>query len=200
MASRTAKVIIAITVLGAGLATGGIIHYINNSVRLYKEVPPQVFTRQPEIKSAFATYVKNGNKYIWGPNDCSVFVMNYMKACNRNAPFRPTTETLMETKFMSDLGFRQSETTTKTGDIIVYRYLNQDNQWRGHTGVVAWHNNRLWVVHNTASYGGVVMEDLNQFKEKAERLTDKKPQLYKIYRRTDYETWYAQFKKRRDQS
>jgi len=200
MASRTAKVIIATTLLGAGIATAGIVHYINNPVKLYKEVPTQVFTLQPEIKSAYATYVKNGNKYIWGPNDCSVFVMNYLKACDKKVPFRPTTATLMETKFMSDLGFRQTDQVTKTGDIIVYRYLNSDNQWRGHTGVVAWHNNRLWVVHNTSSHGGVVMEDLNQFNANATRLTENKPNLYKIYRRTDYESWYAQFKKRRDQS
>jgi hypothetical protein len=200
MASRNAKIIVTTALLATGITTAVVINYLNNSVKLYKDIPNQVFTRQPEIKSAYGTYVKNGAKYIWGPNDCSVFVMNYIKACNKQVPFRPTTATLMEPKFMSDIGFKKVETATKTGDIIVYRYLNNDNQWRGHTGVVAWHNNRLWVVHNTASYSGVVMEDLNQFTEKATRLTKNKNSLMRIYRRSDYDSWYAQFKKRRDQS
>ncbi len=199
MASANAKFIAVTTVLGAAITAGVIYKFYFTPVNLYREIPTEVFTRQPEIQAAYRKHMDNGGTYIWGANDCSIFVMNYLIASNKTPPFRPTTATLMDLKFMGDLGLRSDSTITKTGDIIVFRYKDKENKWLGHTGVVAWHNNRLWAIHNSGSYKGVVMEDLKQFKEKALLLTENNKDLYRVYRRTDYDSWYAQFKKRRNQ-
>ncbi|MFM9874672.1 MAG: CHAP domain-containing protein [Fimbriimonadaceae bacterium] len=198
MASRNAKAIIFTAFIGIAIVSGVTYKLLTPPINLYTEIPHQVFTLQPEIKSAYQKHIKNGGKYVWGANDCSIFVMNYIKACKKTVPFRPTTATMMDSLFMHNAGFKAELTDEKAGDIIVFRYQNNKHEWKGHTGVVAWHNNRLWVVHNTPNYHGVVMEDLPQFKTKALRLTEKNKNLYRTYRRSDYKSWYAEFKARRD--
>ncbi|ARU40340.1 hypothetical protein CCB80_03975 [Armatimonadetes bacterium Uphvl-Ar1] len=196
--SRRVKAI-AITTGLIGATVGAVLLYpaLFPKVLLVKKIPAEVLRRQPEIQVAYRQYQSKGNEYIWGTNDCSILVMDYILATGNPVPFRPTTETLMSDKFMREVGFNP-EKTIKTGDILVYRYKNHDNEWRGHTGVVVWHDNRQWVVHNAASHEGVVMEDLEQFQALTARLTKSNKNQQKIFRRNDWNSWYAEFVNRRD--
>lgn len=169
-------------------------------ITLVEGIPSIVSSVQPEIESAKVAHVKKGNKYIWGANDCSIFVMDYIKACGKGVPFRPTTQTLMNPIATQAMGFSQTSSTPKTGDILVYRYQNSKNEWRGHTGVVVWYKDSLWVAHNTLTHNGLVVQRLDKFDEQAHRLTKGKDTSYKTLRRNDYESWYASFKKRREQA
>lgn len=167
---------------------------------LVEGIPQVVSDIQPEIESAKVAHIKKGNKYIWGANDCSIFVMDYIKACGKVVPFRPTTETLMNPLAVQVMGFSPASSDPKIGDILVYRYQNSKNEWRGHTGIVVWYNDSLWVAHNTPSYNGLVVQRLDKFNEQANRLTKGQKSSYKTLRRSDYESWYTSFKKRRDQA
>lgn len=167
---------------------------------LLEEVPQVVRELQPEIESARIKYVKKGDEYIWGSNDCSIFVMDYIIACGKKVKSRPTTETLMNPIATQAMGFIPTKTNPKIGDILVYRYQNRDNQWRGHTGVVVWYKGALWVAHNTATRDGLVIQRLDKFKETADRLTKGRDTAFKVLRRTDHDVWYANFKKRRSQA
>lgn len=185
---------------GIALASALLYPVLFPKVKLYKTIPPSVFERQPEVFVAFQAYQAKGAKYIWGDNDCSIFVMDYILATGRSVPFRPTTATLMDSTFLPNVGFSAQPKPAKTGDIIVYRYQNADQQWRGHTGVVVWHNDQHWVVHNAQSFNGVVMQDIEEFYKQANRLTNNNPTLTRIYRRNDWNSWYAEFSRKREET
>lgn len=192
------RVAAATVILGVAVASGVTYRLLKPPVTLLTEVPPAILIRQPELEPAYRQYIQNGGKYIWGDNDCSIFASSYINQCGTTCPYRPTTKELMDPQFMAQVGFAPANGQAKTGDVIVFRYLNQDKEWRGHTGVVVWHQDAKWVMHNTERYKGLVVESLDRFMDRAKSATKGEPGLTRIFRRRDFETWYSSFCKRRD--
>lgn len=199
MASRNRTLAISTALVGVAIAAA-VVYRLNLPPDLIKEIPAELFTRQPELTVPYETYVKRGNEYIWGANDCSSFVMGYINSCGTVCPFRPTTAELMKPDFMSKVGFVRDTKKIKTGDILVFRYQNSKKEWRGHTGIVVWHLDRHYVMHNTESHNGVVLEALPHFLQKAKTLTNNGTDLLRTYRRKDFATWYTQFAEKRDRT
>jgi hypothetical protein len=154
---------------------------------LYKKIPTVVLDNHSELKAAHRDYVKKGNEYIWGSNDCSVFVWDYLKASGKNPPSRPTTATMAHTDFLAQIGYKPTQKPYLPGDIIVYRYTNRKGEPAGHTGIITNFDHRLFVVHNSAAHDGVIMEALPNFVKTAVRLS--KSQDYKVFRRDDAKSW-----------
>lgn len=200
MASNNRILAITTATLGLVVTSAVIYRLATPPPTLLKEIPPEVFVRQPELSVAYQQYVQNGSKYIWGSNDCSIFVGSYINSCGTVCPLRATTVEIMKPEFMSQVGFQPESGKIKTGDILVFRYRNKSNEWRGHTGVVVWHQDKHWVMHNTASQNGLVMELLPQFLQKAKTLTNNETDLLRTFRRKDFATWYTQFAAKRDKS
>ncbi|MBS1712371.1 MAG: C40 family peptidase [Armatimonadetes bacterium] len=180
--NRTAAIT---AVLGLAVAGGVLYRVFNPPATLLKTVPADVLKKQPELEPAYRNYVKNGGEYIWGANDCSIFVSDYINQCGNPCPFRPTTKELIDPAFMAKVGFTSASGQIRPGDVIVFRYLNADRQWRGHTGVVVWYDGANWVMHNTERYQGMVVETLDRFWARADAATKGNPDLRKVFRRRD---------------
>ncbi len=187
---------------GAVVAIGAFVnrHLLWPPTTLLVEVPKSVTEVQPELNFAIDQYNKKGGKYIWGSNDCSVFVADYIKACRKPVRIRPTTETMMRDPVMRSMGFQPVTEDPAPGDILVYRYQNTEGQWRGHTGIVVWYKNDLWVAHNAASFDGLVVQHFDKFVDLQNKLTRGKESLSKRYRRSDFQDWYADFETKRNQT
>lgn len=163
---------------------------------LLTEVPKDVLVKQPEIAYAVKQYQFKGNEYIWGANDCSVFVMDYLKGCAKPVWMRLTTKELFNDATMAQLGFTEGDRKDpQPGDIIVYRYKKNNGQWRGHTGIVVKHEGRHWVVHNSINHDGVVVYGYNKFVFGADRITGRRS-LVKFFRRNDFKSWEKTYAKR----
>jgi hypothetical protein len=115
---------------------------------------------------AIAKYWKRGGKYVWGRNDCSVFVLDYLKARGAPVTYRMTTHSMSQPNQMAPLGYAPGEPTDAKEFIFVARYLNANREWRGHTGIGVFYKNHRWYVHNAANPGGLVIEDEKQFADR----------------------------------
>lgn len=190
--------LITIPIVLAGLIVAAKRDLLWPPATVLTQIPAEVETLHPEIKFAEERYHANGGRYIWGANDCSIFVADYIKACGKPVSTRPTTETMMWELEMRRMGFASTRESTKPGDILVYRYRNSEGEWRGHAGVVVWYRAHLWVAHNAASFNGLVLQDYKNFRDLMERITRKDESLQRKYRRIDFDSWYADFLARRE--
>lgn len=139
------------------------------------------FQQNPALRFAFAQYRDRGATYVWGPNDCSVFVTDYLKGIGAPVKQRLTTALLADPSQLRPLGFTVQTTSPGPGDILVYRYRNGLGQMRGHCGIVVEREDGLWVAHNTQSHGGVVLETLDSFRASANSLS---PEVFRCFRQT----------------
>lgn len=120
---------------------------------------------------AFGKFGSKGGRYIWGENDCSVFVSDYLAARSVPLSSRLTTADLADRRVTSGLGLSVvGSQEVGQGDVLVYRYTNGSLQARGHCGIVVLVGSELWVAHNSAGYDGVVLERLPSFLERARQM------------------------------
>jgi len=162
-------------------------------------VPAMAFELHPELEYAVKRYQAEGNRYRWGPNDCSTFVTDYMRACGKPAFVRLTTEGLYNTATMDWHGFQQVKVKDlRPGDIIVFRYTGRYNTLEGHTGIVISDGKKEYVAHNSLSFGGLNVESVPAFMATANRVADKNNgvKMIKVFTRKDYESWNKKFELR----
>jgi len=162
-------------------------------------VPSKAFELHPEVEYAVKRYQAEGNRYRWGPNDCSTFVTDYMRACGKPAFIRLTTEDLYRTATMDWHGFEEVKVRDlRPGDIIVFRYTGRYNTLEGHTGIVISDGAKEYVAHNSLSFGGLNVESVPAFLATANRVADKNNgvKMIKVFTRKDYESWNQKFEQR----
>lgn len=143
-----------------------------------RKLKPGELKTLPGINYAQAKFWERGGTYQWGPNDCSVFVTDFLKASGSKITKRLTTAELANSKEMAKLGYVKNFSNLKAGDILVFRYRNQKGQLRGHCGVTVQLGNEQYVVHNTAGHGGLVIQELANFQQHIDTLN---PVLNLIY-------------------
>lgn len=106
----------------------------------------------PALQYAAKRYAARGAKYIWGVNDCSVFVSDYLSKQKRPPKSRLTTWNL-DRADVAPFGLTV-EGSPKPGDVLNYRYWSKKNkEMAGHCGVVIKKPDGLWVVHNCVTIG-----------------------------------------------
>lgn len=121
-------------------------------------VPDKSVVVTPALDYARQLYVQRGGKYIWGANDCSVFVGDYMKALSKDVPDRLTTKELARPSYMARYGFKLVKDLPKPGDIYVFRYLSRRTGGpMGHCGIIVdTKKGKRAVQHNSGGEGGLV--------------------------------------------
>jgi hypothetical protein len=140
-----------------------------------RTVLPTDIAEYPALKYAVKKYAERGSQYVWGVNDCSVFVTDYLKGQAIPPKSRLTTVTLSQPD-LTEFGLTQVQ-NAKDGDILNYRYLSQEsNAKNGHCGVVVKLTNGLWVVHN-CSAKGLVIQPFIDFLGTAKSLGVQEPQM-----------------------
>ncbi|MFM9872806.1 MAG: CHAP domain-containing protein, partial [Fimbriimonadaceae bacterium] len=156
-----------------------------NSRTLEKSVvPKEAIKLNPEIIYPLKNYQRNGNRYLWGKNDCSTFVTDYMFASGKPAYLRLTTANLYSDATMKWHGYQQIKLTSiKPKDIIVFRYRGRHGNMQGHTGIVLSTGIQEIVVHNSLSGGGVVKNTVPEFLAIANRVasTQNGQKMIKIF-------------------
>lgn len=113
------------------------------------------------INSAYLKYKQRGGKYQLGPNDCSVFVTDYMKARGKPIKRRWTTAEIWKQNLMQGIKMNPAKYATAPEQVFCIRYQNKENKWVGHTGIVRKMGESWEFVHNSEAARGVVVE--NQF-------------------------------------
>lgn len=165
--------------LGLALLVGAGILVIRN--KLYTVRPKQIpnrtvypvpdFQSNPAINFAVKKFRERGGTYIWGTNDCSVFVSDYLRKRQVQIGNRVTTEQLSQADFIPR-GLKKVYAPTD-GDVLNYRYISPKwNRPSGHCGVVFSQKSKLWVIHNSL-YTGLTVQPLSDFLATAKELKTK---------------------------
>jgi cell wall-associated NlpC family hydrolase len=164
--------VIVATIPITAFASYAIPIYQTNSRTLQKSVVPKAAIKlNPEIIYPLKNYQRKGNKYIWGKNDCSTFVTDYMFASGKPAYLRLTTENLYRDATMKWHGYHKIKVAElQPKDIIVFRYKGRYGTMQGHTGIVLSTGKQNIVVHNSLSGGGVVKNTVPEFLAIANRV------------------------------
>lgn len=127
------------------------------------------------LEHAAELYYKRGGRYVWGKNDCSMFLTDYLKAHDVQFPRRLTTKEMVDPKTMRSLGMREVKGAIRPGDVVVYRFRNGKEM--GHCGVVLLKDGELEVVHNSGSMGGLAVSRYRDFVAKAGELGARPEQI-----------------------
>lgn len=137
-----------------------------------RQVTEADVAQNPALRYAAKKYRERGAKYIWGTNDCSVFVSDYLLKQPVPPKTRLTTVNLDQAD-VEPFGVT-IEGTPKAGDVLNYRYVSKKtNERAGHCGVVVAKPDGLWVMHNCVTRG-LVIQKLQNFIATAEWLGVKK--------------------------
>jgi hypothetical protein len=131
-------------VAGAALTTGA-----------WADSPPEL---PAQLQFALQQFTARGGAYELGPNDCSVFVTDYLKACGKPIKRRWTTVELWKPTLMEALGMRQVQFGETRQSVFCIRYINAKGKWVGHCGVVLNDDGETTFVHNSEAGGGVIVE------------------------------------------
>ncbi|MCB0825014.1 MAG: C40 family peptidase [Armatimonadetes bacterium] len=133
--------------------------------------PDDLKAKDPAAKKSYDQYMDKGGKYIWGANDCSIFVQDYMKASGANVEKRWTTKELFQPKRMEKYGYsyweHEAGNQFPDGTVLIYRWESGDQGW-GHCGIVTNHFGDTRVMHNDPINKGLVVEPFNDFLRMAE--------------------------------
>ncbi|MEI7577672.1 MAG: hypothetical protein WCK51_12325 [Armatimonadota bacterium] len=126
------------------------------------------FRGSAALQYAAKRYRQRGAKYIWGTNDCSVFVSDYLLRLPHPPKTRLTTWNLNQVD-VEPFGLT-IEGSVKPGDVLNYRYRSRKrNEVAGHCGVVVQKPDGLWVVHNCVSMG-LAIQRISSFYTTAQSL------------------------------
>ncbi len=164
MNGRNGKVVIA-----AAIAIGAMAAFVWNHLGPSSFRRPTGETSIPYgLQAAAKRYFQRGGKYEWGANDCSMFLIDYLKA--HDVPFtrRLTTKEFADPRLMKQLGLNRVTDSLKPGDVLVYRFRNGRSY--GHCGVVVLERGDIKVVHNSKAAGGLTTSSYDDFIEKAEEV------------------------------
>lgn len=139
-----------------------------NPDRLYA-VTVNHIDHDPALVQALRLYASRGSRYVWGTNDCSVFVSDYLESAGVPIGQRMTTKCLAEPDLtrrgLIDAG------PVEHGDVLNFRYMSRNGLgMAGHCGVVFRRDRELWVIHNKEG-SGLVMQPLEGFYRLAESLS-----------------------------
>lgn len=111
-----------------------------------------------------------GGDYVYGYNDCSTFVSDYIRLSGHPLEARITTKELNSAVHMIPLGFDEVETLPNTweeGDILVFRYYDLDTRGEtGHCGVLLYDGGELCVAHVSSPLRGFAVTPLREFMDK----------------------------------
>ncbi len=132
------------------------------------------------LNNAEKIYFQHGAKYIWGENDCSKFVCDYMKALPVRVTDRMTTAEFYQPGFMQGIGFTEVNHDYRAGDVIVYRYKTPGKRG-GHCGVIVKKGPGVYVRHNSASRAGIATDTIGDFLAKA-KMRGVAGNLVRVYR------------------
>ncbi|MCB0825013.1 MAG: C40 family peptidase [Armatimonadetes bacterium] len=144
-----------------------------NSPQIIGGIPQAILSQSPSLQLAYDRYTERGSKYIWGTNDCSVFLIDYMKGQGAPIKKRWTTRELFEPAKMDVFGynfFGYPPEQSKAGDLVVFRYIGTEGTEVGHCGIVIEEGEQKYVVHNSSPYGGVVTQSADGFFRQAKSL------------------------------
>lgn len=120
------------------------------------------------VAVAVHRYEARGGEYVWGRNDCSVFVTDYLRGRRVPIGARLTTACLASPE-ISGRGLRHAK-NPRPGDVLNYRYRSaKTGRWAGHCGVVVRQGRALWVMHNARGHG-LVVQPLPGFLRRAEEV------------------------------
>jgi hypothetical protein len=109
----------------------------------------------PALLHAYKKYQQRGGRYIWGTNDCSVFVSDYLIKRSPKFKWRLTTAS-MDSIYVNQYRLYDAGIPT-SGDILNYRYRsNRTDRQAGHCGVIVQKPTGTFVIHNCATRGLVI--------------------------------------------
>lgn len=115
-------------------------------------VTPNDLEGRSALQVAVRLYEDRGGTYVWGSNDCSVFVTEYLLNSGVDLRGRLTTQVLAGDEIARH-GLVEVE-DPREGDVLNYRYPAQSQPgMAGHCGVVVARGDSLWVMHNAESHG-----------------------------------------------
>jgi hypothetical protein len=118
------------------------------------------------LKDAMSLYKERGGHYIWGHNDCSTFVLDYLVGHGIKSAERQTTETLIRPAVAERMHLIPMDEVTLRKpvpqSVVVMRYVGHHNEMVGHCAVRLVQNGEVFFVHNSAS-DGLVCETEKQF-------------------------------------
>lgn len=149
--------------------------HVNKQQILIRYVNAEDVSGSNSLEYAFSQYRKRGGRYIWGANDCSVFVSDYLSRKVSLPKPRLTTWDLCLDQVQT-YGLKPAN-QPRHGDVVNYRYFSTKNKrMAGHCGVILKRQGSLWVIHNCAT-AGLVMERFDSFSNVATKLTGNKNRL-----------------------
>ena len=126
------------------------------------QTPDQVHPDAPilsrQIDAAVTRFAERGGEYVLGPNDCSIFVIDFLKACGKPVKRRYTTGDFWKPSVMGGLKMKPTKLGVTEHAVFVTRYINAKGRWVGHCGVVLTRNGETIFIHNSEASGGVVVE------------------------------------------
>ncbi len=145
---------------------------------------PHTDTRSPSLQFAEEKFQARGGKYVYGPNDCSTFISDFLQKRGLGIVGRKTTSQLYNAAYMKSKGLVMVDLATepvREFDVIVYRCYDLDIQGpSGHCGVFVWKDGNLCVEHNSSSNEGLAATPVDAFYEKMNSAIELQPP--KIYR------------------
>lgn len=127
------------------------------------------------LEHAAQQYYKRGGHYVWGKNDCSMFLTDYLKAHDIQFSRRLTTKEFADPRLMRTLGLQPVKGKLKPGDVVVYRF--RDGRSMGHCGIVFLKDGELEVVHNSGSMGGLAVSSFEAFAARAQEFGTRVDQI-----------------------
>ena len=137
------------------------------------------------LRFALDRFQRRGGRYVYGPNDCSTFLTDYLKASGLKIGERTTTANLMKLPVAKSLGLKvipRHDFSAMEGNIvIVFRYL-EDGRVYGHCGIRLIQDGKHFWAHNNSSDGGVSIDPEEKF---LLRVRQSGPLNSRIYRLPD---------------
>lgn len=146
------------------------------SKRYYRgrtEVDTNYSSQCQSLTHAENLYFQRGGFYQYGPNDCSMFVCDFLSEYTTTIPRRFTTPSLFSPSFMNNRGFVQVQniyTDVQEYDVVVFRYYDVDfDSQGGHCGIAVWKNGKLCIEHNSSGNKGLAWTPIEEFFSKMAR-------------------------------
>ncbi len=116
------------------------------------------------VQQAIEEFRVKGGRYKFGPNDCSTFVSDFLRASGAKVPERLTTADLADPNRRYLVGLGLARGPRLTGDIFVVRYESGTEE-QGHCGILVRTEKGDVYVHNSATMGGVAVQKEEDFAE-----------------------------------
>lgn len=128
----------------------------------------------PGLRLAISEYERAGGKYVLGPNDCSTFVCDYFEGLGVKPRWRMGTRDMVSRTYTRRAGLEWAD-NAQNGVAFAYRYSSPEGKEEGHCGIMLVLGGREFMMHNSGSAGGLVVESRDAFlKRQAELGVDLK--------------------------